>query len=173
MGEVAGVAGLFSYYLVDYLFFIVFLLMALVTKLTALRPQKMVRLGGMGIVTPDAFFLFQSGVHHRLVQSYLLFFVAGVAHLIPFSFKYEPGNYSVPEVAFLAFFLLDSRVYTFHFEVFIGECLVTVQTILAHESAPFRRGGTGRKVNNRAQEKHYSCCHIYTVSVGGNHSRAH
>ena len=141
------------------------MLVALVTKFTAFGPQKMARLGCMRIVTPDAFFLFQGGVHHRFVQSYLLFFVAVVAHLIPFIFKYEPGNYSVPEVAFFAFFLLDSRVYTFHFEVFIGECLVTIQTILAHESAPFRRGGAGRKVNNRAQEKYYSCCHIYTVSL--------
>jgi len=111
----------------------------------------------MGIVTTDTFFSFQGGVHHRFVQSYLLFFVAGIAHLIPLLFKYKPWDYSVPEVALLAFFLLDNRVYTFHFEVFIGECLVTIQTILAHEPAPFRRGCAGRKVNNRAQEKYYCC----------------
>jgi hypothetical protein len=150
MGEVAGVAWLFSYYLVDYLFFIVFLLMAPVTKFTAFCPQKTARLGCMGIVTTDASFLFQGGVHHRFVESYLLFFVAGVAHLIPLLFKYLPWNDSVPEVAFLAFFLFDSRVYTCHFEVFIGECLVTIQAILAHEPASFRRGCAGSKVNNRA-----------------------
>jgi uncharacterized membrane protein len=107
----------------------------------------------MGVVTTDALFSFQSGVHHRFAQSYLLFFVAGIAHLIPLLFQYKPWNYSVPEVAFLAFFLLDSRMYTFQFEVFIGECLMTIQTILAHEPAPFRRGCAGRKVKNGTREK--------------------
>ena len=67
MGEVAGVAGLFYYYLVHYLFFKVFLLVALVTKFTAFCPQKFARLGRMGIVTTDASFLFQGGVQNRFV----------------------------------------------------------------------------------------------------------
>ena len=79
----------------------------------------------------------------------------------------------MPEVTFLAFSSVDDRVYTFHFEIFIGECLVTIQTILAYEPAPFRRGCAGRKVNNRAQEKEYSCCHIYKVSAGGSQVRFH
>jgi len=125
----------------------------------------MARLGCMGIVTTDAFFSFQGGMHHGFVQSYLLFFVAGIAHLIPLLFEYKPWDYSVPEVAFLAFFLLDSWVHTFHLEVFITECLVTIQTILAHEPAPFNRGGAGSEVNNCAQEKYDSCCQVYTVSL--------
>ena len=49
MGEVAGVAGFFYQYLVYYFFFIVVLLVALVTEFTAFCPQKMVRLGCMGL----------------------------------------------------------------------------------------------------------------------------
>jgi hypothetical protein len=150
---------------VYYLPFIVSLPVALVTKFTAFRPQKMARLGCMRVVATDAFFSFQSGVHHRFVQSYLLFFVAGIAHLIPLLFQYKPWNYSVPEVAFLAFFLLDSRMYTFHFEVFIGECLVTIQTILAHKPTPFRRGCTGSEVNSGAEKKEYSGQDIYTFPI--------
>lgn len=153
MGEVAGVAGLFYYYLVYYLFFKVLLLVALVTKFTAFCPQKFARLGCMGIVTSDASFLFQGGVQNRFVESYLLFFVAGIAHLIPLLFKYLPWNNPVPEMTFLALFFLDSWVYTLHLKVFVNECLMTIQTILAYKSASFRRGCAGRKVNNRAQEK--------------------
>jgi len=133
----------------------------------------MARLGCMGIVTSNAFFFFQGSVQHWSVQPYLFFFVATIAHLIPLLFKYKPWNYSVPEVAFLAFFLLDSWVHAFHLEVFFGERLVTIQTILAHEPAPFNRGGAGGKVNNRAQKKYYCCCHVYTVSLEGNHFGAH
>ena len=71
----------------------------------------------------------------------------------------------MPEVAFLALFSLGGRVYTFHFEIFIGECLVTIQTILAYEPAPFRRGCTGRKVNNPADEEYYSNHKIYALSI--------
>jgi hypothetical protein len=60
-------------------------------------------------------------------------------------------------------------VYTFHIEIFIGERLVTINTILAHEAPPFYRGCAGGKVNSRAQEKQYACCHVYTVFVQENH----
>ena len=127
----------------------------------------------MGIVTGDAFLSLQGGVYHRFVQSHLLFCVATIAHLVPLLFKYQLWNYSVPEVAFLTLLLLHNGMYTLHLEVFIGECLVTVQAILAHEPAPFRRGCTGRKVNSRAQEKYDSCCQVYTVSVQGDHFGSH
>jgi len=126
---------------------------ALVTKFTALCRQKMVRLGRMGIVTTDAFVSFQGGVYHGFVQPYLVFFVTIIADLVPLLFQDELRDQSVPEVAFLALLLSDSRMNTFHCEVFIGERLVTIQAILAHEPAPFRRGRAGGKVNSRAQEK--------------------
>jgi hypothetical protein len=125
----------------------------------------MARLGCVGIVATDAFFSFQGGVHHGFFQSYLLFFVATIAYLISLLFKYKPWNYSVSEVAFFAFFLLDSWVHTFHFEIFIGEWLVTIQTILAHELAPFNRGCTGGKVNNPADDEYYSDHKIYALSI--------
>jgi hypothetical protein len=126
VGEMAVVAGLFYQYLVHHFLFIFFLFVALVTKFTAFSSEKMVRLGCVGIVTSDAFFFFQSGVHYRFVKSYLLFLVAGIAHLIPLLLEYQTWNYSVTEVAFFALLLLDYRVHTFHLEVFIGEGLVTI-----------------------------------------------
>jgi hypothetical protein len=150
---------------VYYLLFIVSLIVAPVTKFTAFRPQKVVRLGRMGIVTSDAFFFFQGGVYYRFVQAYFLFFVAGIAHLIALLFEYKPWNYAVPEMTFLTLLLLYNRVHAFHFEVFIGECLMTINTILTHEPTPFNRGGAGGKVKSRAQENYYPGCEVYTVFV--------
>jgi hypothetical protein len=125
VGEMAGVTTFLLQYLVYYLLLKVLLFMALVAKLTAFRLEKIIGLRRMGIVALGAFTYFQGGVHHRFVKSYFLFFMAGIAHLIPRIFKQQLGDYAVAQVAILALFLLDRAVHISHPEVSVGKLGVT------------------------------------------------
>jgi hypothetical protein len=97
----------------------------------------------MRVVATDTFSFFQRCVHHGFGQSYLLFFMATIAHLIPRFFEEKLRNDTVSEVALLAFFLLDGIVYIFHPEVGVGKLGVTVETLFADKSSPFGRRRAG------------------------------
>jgi hypothetical protein len=112
-------------------------------------------------------------MHHRFVKSYFLFFMAGIAHLIPRLFEEKLGNDAVPQVALLALFLLDGGMYIFHPEVSVSELAVTIETFFAGKGSFLGRGGAGGEVNNRAQEKQYSCCQVYTASLRGDQFGSH
>jgi hypothetical protein len=60
-------------------------------------------------------------------------------------------------------------MYIFHPEVGVGKLGVTIETFLADKGSLFGCGSTGNEVNNRAQEKQYSCCKAYTASLGWQH----
>ena len=135
MGEVAGVTTFLLQYLVYYFLLKIFLFMALVAKFTAFCLEKISGRRCMGIVAIDASSFFQGGVHHRFVETYLVWLVAGIAHLIPGILEQQLGNYTVPQMATLAFFLLDGSVHIFHPQVGIGKLGVTVETVLAGEGS--------------------------------------
>ena len=98
--------------------------------------------------------------------------MAGVADLIPWLFEKKFGNDAVPQMAFLALFLLDGGMYVFHPEVGVSELGVTIETLLADKGSPFGRRSAGSKVNNHAQEKQYSCSKVYTASSRWRHCGA-
>lgn len=173
MGEVAGVTTFLLQYLVYYFLLKIFLFMALVAKFTAFCLEKISGRRCMGVVAVGASSCFQGGVHHRFVETYLVFFVTGIAHLIPGIFKQQLGDYTVAQMAFLTLFLLDGIVYIFHPQVGIGKLSVTVETVLAGEGSFAGRGRAGCQVNNRAQEKQYSSCKVYTASLRWHHSGSH
>jgi hypothetical protein len=173
MGEVAGVTTFLLQYLVYYFLLKIFLFMALVAKFTAFCLEKISGRRCMGVVAVGASSFFQGGVHHRFVETYLVWLVAGIAHLIPGILKQQLGDYTVPQMAFLAFFLLDGSVYIFHPQVGVGKLSVTVETILAGEGSFAGRRRAGCQVNNRAQEKQYSSCKVYTASLRWHHSGSH
>jgi hypothetical protein len=100
----------------------------------------------MGIVASGAFTSLEPGVHKSFVHPYFIFFMAFIAGLIALSFQKQLGDYTVSEVAILAFLFLDNNMHVFHFEVFIRKLGVTLQAILAHE--PSRFAGRGRDTGN-------------------------
>ena len=165
MGEVAGITTFLLQYLVYYFLLKIFLFMALVAKFTAFCLEKISGRRCMGIVAVGASSFCQGSVHHRFVKTYLVWLVAGIAHLIPGILKQQLGDYTVPQMAFLAFFLLDGSVHIFHPQVGIGKLGVTVETVLAGEGSFAGRGRAGCKVNNRAQEKQYSRGEVYPASL--------
>jgi hypothetical protein len=173
VGEVAGVTTFLLQYLVYYFLLKIFLFMALVAKFTAFCLEKMSRRRCMGIVAVGASSFCQGGVHHRFVETYLVWLVAGIAHLIPGILEQQLGNYTVPQMATLAFFLLDGSVHIFHPQVGVGKLGVTVETVLAGEGSFAGRGRAGCKVNNRAQEEQYSCCQVDTLSIQGDQFGSH
>jgi hypothetical protein len=83
-------------------------------------------------------------MHHRFAQSYFLFFMTSVTHLIARFFEQQLRYDAVSQVAVLTFFLLDNRVNIFHLEVFIGKFLVALQTFLSRKSFPLGGGGACR-----------------------------
>ena len=165
MGKVAGFTTFLLQYLVYYFLLKIFLFMALVAKFTAFCLEKISCLRCVGIVAVGASSCFQGGVHHRFVETYLVWLVTGIAHLIPGMLKQQLGDYTVPQMATLAFFLLDGIVYIFHPQVGIGKLGMTVETVLAGEGSFAGRGRAGCKVNNRAQEKQYSRGEVYPASL--------
>ncbi|MEJ2365227.1 MAG: hypothetical protein P8017_11220 [Deltaproteobacteria bacterium] len=173
MGEMAGVTTFLLQYLVYHFLLKIFLFMALVAKFTAFCLEKISGRRCMGIVAVGASSFFQGGVHHRFVETYLVRFVAGIAHLIPGILKEQLGDYAVPQMATLALFLLDRIVHIFHPQVGIGKLGVTVETVLAGEGSSAGRGGAGCEVNDHAQEKQYSSCKEYTTSRKESHFASH
>jgi hypothetical protein len=169
VGEVAGVTTFLLQYLVYYFLLKIFLSMALVAEFTAFCLEKIGCLRCVGIVAVGASSFCQGGVHHRFVETYLVRLVAGIAHLIPGILKQQLGHYTVPQMATLAFFLLDGSVDIFHPQVGIGKLGVTVETVLAGEGSFAGRGRAGCKVNNRAQGKQYSRDEVYTASLRWHH----
>ena len=169
MGKVAGVTTFLLQYLVYYFLLKIFLFMALVAKFTASCPEKISGRRCMGIVAVGASSFFQGGVYHRFIETYLVWCVAGIAHLIPRILKEQLGDYTVPKMARLAFSLLDGSVDIFHPQVGIGKLGMTVETVLAGEGSFTGRGRAGCKVNNRAQEKEDSCGEVYTASLKWHH----
>ena len=107
----------------------------------------------MRVVATYAFASFYSRMDHGFVQAYLLFWVAGEAHLISWLLEQQLRDYTVSQMTFLTFFLFHNRMYTFHPDVFICKLLMTVQTILAGESPFFGGGGAGGEVSSGAQKK--------------------
>ena len=91
----AGVTTFLLQYLVYYFLLKIFFFMALVTKFTAFRLEKVVGLRCMGIVAVGASSCFQGGVNHRFVETYLFLFVAGIAHLIARILKDRLGDNTV------------------------------------------------------------------------------
>jgi hypothetical protein len=102
--------------------------MALITGLFPFRLQQMTCLGGMGIMAGRASPSLQSGMNIRLVQTYLLFGMAGITDLIPLFFQQKLWDQAMPEMAVFTFFLFDDKMDILHPQILIGELFMTVQT---------------------------------------------
>src|SRR3989304_9460156 len=73
VGKMAFHTAIRLHCLINYIFFIFFLLMALIANFTPLCLKKMFCLRGMRIMTKRAFPLFQCCVHLRFIHSYFFF----------------------------------------------------------------------------------------------------
>jgi hypothetical protein len=91
MGSVAGGTALWPY-LMDYFSLIILLVMTLIASFIPLCSQQMTKLGGMGVMTLNAFPSFQSGVNIRLIHPYLIFTVAGITDFIAFFLEKHLGD---------------------------------------------------------------------------------
>ena len=157
----------------NYFLFVILLVVALIADLFAFRLEEVACLGCVRVVAAGTFSFFQCSMHHRFFKSQGLSFMAGVADLITWLFEKKLGNNAVPQVAFLALLLFYGSVYVSHPEVGVGKLGVTVETRFADKGSLFGRGSTGHQVNNRAQEKQYSCCQVYTLSLQGDQFSSH
>ena len=140
MGKVADLAALPLHSPVTHLLFIIFLLMALITGLFPFSLQQMTCLGGMGIMAGRASSSLQSSMNIGLVQTYLLFGMAGITDLIPIFFQQELWNQAMPEVAVFTFFLFDDKMDILHPQILIGELFVAIQTLFLRKPFPCRSG---------------------------------
>jgi hypothetical protein len=138
MRKVADLTALPLHRPVTHFLLIIFLLMALIASLLPFRLQQMACLGGMGIMAGRASASLQGGMNVGLVQTYLLFGVAGITDLIPLFFQQKLWDQAMPEVAVLTFFLFDNRMNILHSQILFGEFLMAIQTILLHKPFPCR-----------------------------------
>jgi hypothetical protein len=114
--------------------------MALITAFLPFRLQQMTGLGGMGIMARRTSTSLQGGMNIGLVQTYLLFGMAGITDLIPLFFQQKLWDQSMPEVAVFTFFLFDDKMDTLHPKILIGELFVAIQTLFLRKPSPCRSG---------------------------------
>jgi len=125
----------------DNLLLIVFLLVALIARGTALCLEQVFRLGRVRVVAEGASSSLECGVDVCLVQANLVPAVAGVADLISFFLKDQLGDQPMPQVALFALLFFDQRMDVFHAKVLICKFFVTVQTISGGKSTLSLWGG--------------------------------
>ena len=133
VGKVASGAPFLLEDLMYNFLFEIFLLMALITDFIAFCLQQVFRLGGMGIMTLNAFSPLQHGMNIRLVHPYFIFTVAGIADLISFFLKNQFRYQTVPEMAIFALLLFDRSMYILHCHIFVGKFLVAVEAVFAYK----------------------------------------
>jgi hypothetical protein len=110
--------------------------MALITALLPFRLQQMTGLGGMGIMAGRTSTSLQGGMNIGLVQTYLLFGMAGITDLIPLFFQQKLWDQAMPEVAVFTFFLFDDKMDILHPQILIGELFVAIQTLFLRKPFP-------------------------------------
>jgi hypothetical protein len=154
--QVTGLASIRLQNFMDHLLFIVCRLVALRAHCIAFFPEQGFSLGGMGVVTAGAGRLFHGGVHLCLVQSYFFPGMTGKAEVIPRPLEEQFGNSAMPEMTFIAFFLLDHAMDVFHTKILVGKFLVALETVFLFKALLGERGVRCRQKNRSSQKKEQS-----------------
>ena len=105
----------------------VFFPVALVTGFTSFELEKVIGLGGMGVMADDAFSLLKDGMNVRFIHADLFFAMAGITDFISFFLQKELGDKTVAQVAGFTFLLFDDAVDILHGKVSVRELLVAIQ----------------------------------------------
>src|SRR3990170_6165052 len=127
--------------------------MALIADLVAFTRKQVGRLRRVRIMAEGALPRLERRMNARLVHPDLFFAVARVAEVVSFFFQDQFRDDPVPEVAVLAFLLLDHGMHVFHREVLALELGVAVETLFPGEFPLRQRRVAGHRENGPAQEK--------------------
>lgn len=127
--------------------------MALITDLVAFTGEQVRRLRRVGIMAEGALPRLERRMHARLVHPDLFFAVTSIAEVVSFLFQDQFRDDAVPQVAVLAFLLLDHGMHVFHREVLALELGVAVKTVFPREFSLRQRGVAGNPEDRPAQKK--------------------